>query len=60
MIGCVQPPMKWMLTKDENDQRPFMVILDEFITGTTEQEGHAQRTAQNVSIFMSLGIFMSA
>jgi len=52
--------MKWMLTKDENDQRPFMVILDEFITGTTEQEGHAQRTAQNVSIFMSLGIFMSA
>jgi len=43
--------MKWMLTKDENDQRPFMVILDEFITGTTEQEGHAQRTAQNVSAF---------
>jgi len=52
--------MKWMFTKDENDQCPFMVIFDEFITGTTKQEGHAQRTAQNVSIFMSLGIFMSA
>ena len=60
MIGCVQRAMKWMFTKDENDQCPFMVIFDEFITGTTKQEGHAQRTAQNVSIFMSLGIFMSA